>query len=47
MLLYCDPLSTVCRPILQFAAEHDLPLEHRHVDLMSVCEPRVIAARLQ
>jgi glutathione S-transferase len=35
MLFYCDPLSTVCRPILQFAAEHDLALEHRHVDLMS------------
>ncbi|MDB5456737.1 MAG: glutathione S-transferase [Caulobacter sp.] len=35
MLLYCDPLSTVCRPILQFQVEHDLVLEHRHVDLMS------------
>jgi glutathione S-transferase len=35
MLLYCDPLSTVCRPILQFAAEHGVALDNRHVDLLS------------
>lgn len=35
MKLYCDPLSTTVRPVLLFAAEHDLPLERVHVDLMS------------
>ena len=33
--LYCDPLSTACRPILLLAAEHDLRLELQHVDLLS------------
>jgi glutathione S-transferase len=35
MKLYCDPVSTVCRPILLFLAEHDLPVERVHVDLMT------------
>lgn len=35
MKLYCDPLSTTCRPILLLAAEHDLRLELQHVDLLS------------
>lgn len=35
MKLYCDPLSTTCRPILLLAAEDELRLELQHVDLMS------------
>lgn len=35
MKLYCDPISTVSRPVLMFAADHDLALERIHVDLMS------------
>jgi glutathione S-transferase len=33
MKLYYDPASTVCRPILLFLADHDLPVELIHVDL--------------
>ena len=33
MKLYCHPLSTASRPVLLFAAEHDLALELRPVDL--------------
>jgi len=33
MKLYYDPASTVCRPILLFLADHDMALEHMHVDL--------------
>jgi glutathione S-transferase len=33
MKLYYDPASTVCRPILLFLADHDLPIEHMLVDL--------------
>jgi glutathione S-transferase len=33
MKLYYDPASTVCRPILLFLADHDLPVERVHVDL--------------
>ena len=33
MKLYYDPISTVCRPILLFLADHDLPVELVHVDL--------------
>ncbi|MCR5874032.1 glutathione S-transferase family protein [Phenylobacterium sp. J426] len=35
MKLYCDPISTTSRPVLLFAAEHELPLEIVHVDLMA------------
>jgi glutathione S-transferase len=31
--LYCHPLSTTSRPVLLFAAEHDLALELRPIDL--------------
>jgi glutathione S-transferase len=33
MKLYYDPASTVCRPILLFLADHDLPVGLDHVDL--------------
>lgn len=33
MKLYYDPVSTVCRPILLFLADHRLPVELVHVDL--------------
>jgi len=33
MKLYYDPASTVCRPILLFLADHDLPVELDHVAL--------------
>lgn len=33
MKLYYDPASTVCRPILLFLADHDVPVEFVHVDL--------------
>ncbi|MBV9930992.1 MAG: glutathione S-transferase family protein [Alphaproteobacteria bacterium] len=33
MKLYYDPASTVCRPILLFLADHDLPVEPMIVDL--------------
>jgi glutathione S-transferase len=33
MKLYCDPVSTVCRPILLFLADHDLPVESVLVSL--------------
>jgi glutathione S-transferase len=35
MKLYYDPASTVCRPILLFLADHALPVELVHVDLMT------------
>ena len=35
MKLYCDPISTTSRPVMLFIAEHDLPVELVHVDLMS------------
>lgn len=35
MKLYCDPISTTSRPVLLFAAEHGLPLEIVHLDLMA------------
>lgn len=35
MKLYCDPISTTVRPVLMFIAEHGLPVEIVHVDLMS------------
>ncbi|WP_374574939.1 glutathione S-transferase family protein [Phenylobacterium sp.] len=35
MKLYCDPISTTSRPVLLFVAEHRLPVEIVHVDLMS------------
>jgi glutathione S-transferase len=34
MKLYCDPISTTSRPVMMFAAEHGLALEHEHVDLL-------------
>lgn len=33
LTLYYHPVSTTCRPIMMFAAEHDLPLELKLVDL--------------
>lgn len=33
--LYYHPISTTSRPILMFAAEHELPLELRMIDLMA------------
>ena len=35
MKLYQDPISTTSRPVLLFLAEHELPVELVHVDLMS------------
>jgi glutathione S-transferase len=35
MKLYCDPISTTSRPVMLFAAEHELPVELVHVDLMT------------
>ncbi len=35
MKLYQDPVSTTSRPVLLFLAEHELPVELVHVDLMS------------
>jgi glutathione S-transferase len=35
MKLYYDPVSTSCRPILMFAAEHDLKLDLELVELAS------------
>ena len=35
MQLYSNPASTVCRPILLFLADHDLPVEIVEVDLMT------------
>ncbi|WP_309088183.1 glutathione S-transferase family protein [Phenylobacterium sp.] len=35
MKLYCDPISTTSRPVLLFIAEHELPVEIVHVDLMA------------
>lgn len=35
MKLYCDPISTTSRPVMLFIAEHDLPVELVHVDLMN------------
>jgi glutathione S-transferase len=35
MKLYCDPISTTTRPVMLFIAEHDLPVEIVHVDLMN------------
>ncbi|MGA0606105.1 glutathione S-transferase family protein [Phenylobacterium sp. VNQ135] len=34
MKLYCDPISTTSRPVLLFVAEHELPVEVVHVDLL-------------
>lgn len=35
MKLYQDPISTTSRPVLLFLAEHELPVELVHVDLMN------------
>lgn len=35
MRLYQDPISTTSRPVLLFLAEHELPVELVHIDLMS------------
>jgi glutathione S-transferase len=35
MKLYYHPVSTTSRPILMFAAEHDIPLELQSVDLFT------------
>lgn len=35
MKLYCDPISTVSRPVMLFIAEAGLPVELVHVDLMN------------
>jgi glutathione S-transferase len=35
MKLYYDPASTTCRPIVLFAAEHELMLDYVHVDLFA------------
>ena len=35
MKLYQDPISTTSRPVLLFLAEHELPVELVHVDLLS------------
>jgi glutathione S-transferase len=33
--LYYDPISTACRPVMLFAAEHGIDFEHEVVELMS------------
>ncbi|WP_165837133.1 glutathione S-transferase family protein [Phenylobacterium hankyongense] len=33
--LYYDPISTVSRPVMMFAAEHGIALEFEHVDLLT------------
>jgi len=35
MKLYYDPISTTSRPVMLFLAEHELPVELVHVDLMA------------
>lgn len=35
MKLYQDPISTTSRPVLLFLAEHELPVELVHVDLLA------------
>src|SRR5688500_11017453 len=35
MKLYYDPISTACRPVMMFAADHGLGLDLELVDLMS------------
>lgn len=35
MKLYCDPVSTTSRPVMLFAAEHDIAYERMHVDVLS------------
>jgi glutathione S-transferase len=35
MKLYMHPVSTVCRPIRLFAAEHQIPMEEEHIDIMT------------
>jgi len=35
MKLYYDPISTACRPVMMFAADHGLDLDLELVDLMS------------
>jgi len=35
MKLYYHPVSTTCRPIMMFAADHRLPLDYRLVDLFA------------
>jgi glutathione S-transferase len=35
MKLYMNPVSTTCRPILLFAADNDIAMEHVVVDLMT------------
>jgi glutathione S-transferase len=35
MKLYLEPAATTCRGITLFAAEHDLPLQLEHVDILS------------
>ncbi|MDB5466209.1 MAG: Glutathione S-transferase [Phenylobacterium sp.] len=35
MKLYYDPISTVSRPVMMFAAEHGIALDFEHVDLMT------------
>lgn len=35
MKLYCDPISTTSRPVMLFIADHGIPVELVHVDLMS------------
>lgn len=35
MKLYQDPISTTSRPVLLFLAEHELPVELVHVDLLN------------
>jgi glutathione S-transferase len=35
MKLYCDPISTVSRPVMLFAAENGIAYDRVHVDLMN------------
>jgi glutathione S-transferase len=35
MKLYYHPISTTCRPIMMFAADHDIDLEYQVVDLFT------------
>lgn len=35
MQLYCDPISTACRPLLALIAQHDLQVEIKPISLMA------------
>ena len=35
MKLYYEPSATTCRPIMLLAAEHEIPLDYIHIDLMA------------